>query len=413
MKPTQLPLIKGIIDQMLSAVREIQGKTNADHVPVIQRVTSVGDRKYLQLVTTVGIVSIADSGKLTELDYPVEDIGPTVNWSKTTKGVISSKSSTVVPIDTAANVAAFADEESWVADKLLFGSVTLPPVSAMLTPGRVAVVFTSDGGRALNWAYDPTASAVSSESSYDNMKSEWTRNVLDTEDIYGIVRAWHRAVAFSFPKDVNGYPSKIDGVAVARVGTRTGIRIVSRELGVVVTMACSHFPKDKVVSYRDLQGALVSRVCQVNGVYYTNKEEKEMNVKMIDISAIQPKAPVVASSPEAEEPKPVQEPVAPAVETSVEPDDPKPVTVVEVKPEAIPEQPKDLPKTVDELFVELTEAQAKHDESAKAIKVIQKAIQKAYKQEIKDLKANAKDNEELVKLRAAHKRLRALLDADL
>ena len=419
MKPTQLPLIKGIIDQMVSASREVQGKTSADHVPVIQRVTSAAtDKKYIQLVTTVGILTIADSGKLTELDYPVEDIGPTADWGKVSKGVITSKTATVVPITTAANVAVIADEESAIVDKLLSSTDVYPPVTSMMTPGRVSVVFTSDEGCSLTWAFDPTDVTLNTDNSYTNMQSGWTRNHLATEDRYGVIRAWHRAVAYVFPKDEAGNPTKIDGVAVARVGNRTGIRIISRELGMVATLSCSHFPKPKVVTYRNMQGVMVSCECLENGSYSVinnqQKEKDDMNVKMIDISAIKPtqnpapQQPVVSATPAAVEVKP--EPVPTATVVPEEPKKPEAVIPEPVNEAAKSAEPT---KTVDELFAELFRMQTERDEITKAIKATVKAIQKAYKAEVKDLKSNAKDNEELVKLRAAHKRLRALLDSEV
>lgn len=421
MKPTQLPLVKSIIDQMLSAAREVQGKTAADHVPVIQRVTSAAtERKYIQLVTTVGVLSIVDSGKLTELDYPVEDIGPTNDWGKVSKGVITSKTATVVPITTAANVAAFADDESAIADKLLFGTEVHPPVSSMLTPGRVSVVFASNEGGSLTWAYDPTDANMTTDMSYTNMQSEWTRNYLATGDIYGIIRAWHRAVAYVFPKDASGQPSKIDGVAVARIGNRTGIRIISRELGMVASLACSHFPKAKTVTYKNMQGILVSCECQDNGTYtiVNNKEKENMNVKMIDISTIKqtpnpvtPPVPAASVAPVVATPVPEPEPVVVPATMSVEPSK-QPETAIQEPAKSDIKAPEPT-KTVDELFADLFRMQAERDEITKAIKATVKAIQKAYKAEVKDLKSNAKDNEELVKLRAAHKRLRALLDSDI
>ena len=416
MKPTQLPLIKGIIDQMVSASREVQGKASTDHVPVIQRVTSAAtNHRYIQLVTTVGVITIADSGKLTELDYPIEDIGPSINWGKVSKGVITSKTATVVPITTAANVVAFADEESAIAEKLLLSSDVYPPVTSMLTPGRVSVVFTSNDGGALTWAYDPTDPSLNTDKSYTNMQSEWTRNHLATEDIYGIVRAWHRAVAYVFPKDEAGQPNKIDGVAVARIGNRTGVRLISRELGIVATLVCSHFPKPKVVTYRNMQGATVSCECLENGTYsiITNqKENKDMNVKMIDISAIRPTQNLVPAAVTARSGE-VKSELDSEAATALATEGPKTVEAKSSEPSVEPSKTPEIVKTVDELFAELFRMQSERDEITKAIKATIKAIQKAYKAEVKDLKSNAKDNEELVKLRAAHKRLRALLDSDI
>lgn len=426
MKPTQLPLIRNIVNQMVSEARSIRTATNADSVPVIQRVASSLDgTKYVQIVTTVGMLTIRDDGKLTKPDYPIVDIGVPDNWSKVSKeeGVIVAKSPVDVPFQRAANVSVFADEELATVTTLLDTSVALPPVTVMFHPGS-SLVFTEAEGKSLIWAYDPLSIDPAKAGGFKNLKSEWTKNPLEcVNPCYGVIRGWHRAVAGVFPKDrETGQPTKLDGVAVSQLGNRTGIRIVSRELGMVASLALSHLPSAwREVTYLDLRGALIHCDCDESGVYTKNSDkstvtmEETMNVKMIDIGQIKQQATKEVA------PKPEEKPTAPAVDaTDTQPPAVEPQQVQASTPEEIPvtqphtEAPVTVTtKTVDELFAELFRLQTERDELTKQIKTTQKAIQKAYKAEIKELKSNTKDNEELTRIRAAHKRLRALLDAEL
>lgn len=436
MKSTQLPLIKAIVDQMIGVCRELAGKSASDPVPVILRVSKgSGDFRCIQLVTTVGTVTILDDNKLTELDYPVADIGVTSNWTKVSKGMIITKDAPIiVPVDRASRVAMFADPEIDVAVSLLHSNSVLPPTSVLFNPGN-SVVLSHAGGKALTWAYDPAGQSPRSTDPYTNLSSMWTTNPLSCEDgLYGVVRAWHRAVAYSFPKDpCTGQPTKLDGVAFSRIGGHAGVRLVSRELGIVVSMACSRLPeKYSTISYLDSNNHLV--VCDINDNYtynvrgQNNKEVNDMEVKMIDIAQVRTKvaaAPQSLATPTETKAEPTvaamnttPAPAAVAVAPAPEAKPSDTVVAAEVEKVATPVDTQPAPqepvKTAEEI---LQEAITLCSEVSVVIKSVQSAVRsaiKTHKQEIKELKSNVKESEELVKLRSAHKRLKTLLlEADV
>ena len=148
-----------------------------------------------------------------------------------------------------------------------------------------------------------------------------------------------------------------------------------------------------------------------------------MEVKMIDIAQVRAKptatqqVSVVAEPAVQRSVKPTVEQVTPTATNTVAVDPAPEATTppaAEMQqptaaPEAVSTQAPVATKTSDEL---LQEAITMCSEVAVIVKSIQTAVRtatKIHKQEIKELKSSVKESEELTKLRAAHKRLKALL----
>lgn len=428
MKSTQMPLIKTIVDQMVAEIRSIN-KDPAKHIPVIQRVSSVGDTRYVQLITTVGVLIVRDDNKLTELDYPILDVGSTDSWGKISKGLVISSGSVEVPFQTAANASVIADEAVSFADNLLKSSCALPPVTAMLHPGN-SMVLSSDGGKSLIWSYSPTNSG-----GYKNMVSEWTKSPTVIDDsLYGVVRGWHRAVTYAFPKDKEtGQPVKLDGVALSRLGNiRNMLYVVSRELGICVAVACSHLPDGSEATITTDSGQQLCISCGSNG-YYSVKENS-MNIKMVDVSALsrkpeQPSVKVVVKDTPVNIGKPVEMPetaqepavIAPTEATVPSVRDAEPVVTespeaptqadsVESVSEPTTETAEEPAVSADEVLASILQTVTELGTALRGVPAELRNVRKLYKTEQKDAKAVAKLVAEIDKLKAERDALKARLD---
>lgn len=421
MKSTQMPLIKTIVDQMVSESLSIN-KDPAKHIPVIQRVSTVGDRRYVQLITTVGVIAVLDDHKLVEDSYPIVDVGYSDKWSKISKGVVVSSAEMEVPFQTAANASVIADEAVSYADMLLHSPFILPPITSITHPGNAVVTSAADG-KSLTWIYH---SAASNAGDYTNMLSEWTKSPQPVEPyIYGVIRGWHRAVVYSFPKDKEtGQPTKLDGVTLSRLGNvRNMLYIVSRELGICAALACSHLLEDTTVSYTDIRGVPTNIVCKANG-FYNTKENSNMNVKMVDVTALTrkpvqgaDKETVAATAP----PEPVVERTAEQVTPPIEPVAPvsaisevsQPVSdncETEESPSPVANTQESVAVSADEALATILQTVTELGTALRGVPADLRNVRKLYKTEQKDAKAVAKLVAEIDKLKAERDSLKSRLD---
>ena len=224
-----------------------------------------------------------------------------------------------------------------------------------------------------------------------------------------------------FPKDPEtGQPNKIDGLAVSGLGNHTCIRVVSRSLGIVVSMAGSSLPQDTSASYQDIDGTEVKVTCDSNYTYtYTkiieNKEDK-MDVKMIDIGQIKNPSAVTSKPKQVPEAPPTaQAAVSPEPALTAEQPQVVPVPDTTTEADVATTTPSEIPaaKNVEELLQDIVEMLTDALNLNKALLAAVKTTVKTHKSEVKELKSNVRESEELIKLRAAHKRLRAILESDL
>jgi hypothetical protein len=437
-KTSHTAIVKAVVDVM---------RSNAENKLVIQRVAnSPSGKRYVQIMTALGVVTIQDKGSLTELDYPIQDIGAPANWSKVSKGVVVSKETTEVPFTTAANAARLGDYEIAAAEHLLSVETGLAPINVLTHPG-IQIAYADAPGSAV-WTYDPSASVL-----LTNHSAQWTRNAENCVGIYALIKPWIKAVLYSVPKDPEtGYPQKLSGISLGSVGSRVGVHIVSHELSMVIACTAAMCPKDTPSSYI-LDGKLKSFMLTPDSTFI-KQEDIEVKANLIDLSALQqtsqkpiPKeaapAPVqeaTVTAPAATAPVEVKEAatVAPAPSAESEPVQPmvyeKPeLQAPEVVPAAATAEPIDdepaeitsdnqlpaepvLVKSTDE---QLSELIFKLEEQVKIVRALvtdAKTFRKQYKAESKDSKANAKltaDNAKLKEEIAALKARCATQEATL
>ena len=228
---------------------------------------------------------------------------------------------------------------------------------------------------------------------------------------------WHRAVAYAFPKDPEtGQPTRIDGLAFSRISsTLPGVRLVSRELGITVTMVCAGLPDTaNKVTYYDVNKQLVAVQCVDNyiAIKQDNEERKEnMEIKMVDIGQIR-KQPAASDTKQVEQTPVVTVPER--VETVADNTQSiAPVSAVAESATVGDSQAPQAVKTSEELLQEIINTCSELSAMVKVTQAAARAALKAHRTEVKELKSNVKESEELLKLRAQHRKLKALfLEAD-
>ena len=415
MKKTHSDILKSVVKIM---------QDTAGNKLVIQRVTNApSGNRYVQIMTALGVVTIRDTGALTEPDYPIQDIGSPDNWSKVSKGVIVAKDATDAPFTTAANAARLGDHEIAVAEHLLSVETGLAPVSVICHPGMQVAYAETDSSCV--WTYSPSGGTL-----LTNYTGQWTRNAENCVGIYALLKPWVKAVLYSMPKDAEtGFPQKISGVSLGSVGSRVGIHLVSHELSMVIGCTAAVCPKETPSSY-SLDGKLKCFVLSPDSTFTKQEEEFEMKANLIDMSALQqpkpqPTAPEVEVVPVAEpaptpaevpvpaaEPETAQEPEKPMVYEKPALQSPEVVDNVSAPVEAViheetvevfsigkyPEEPAEVESADDRL----TNLIFKLEEQVKVVRAMvadAKAFRKQYKAESKDSKANAKLTAENAKLK--------------
>lgn len=416
-------------------------RSNAENKLVIQRVAnSPSGKRYVQIMTALGVVTIQDKGSLTERDYPIQDIGAPANWSKVSKGVVVSKETTEVPFTTAANAARLGDYEVAAAEHLLSVETGLAPINVLTHPG-IQIAYADAPGSAV-WTYDPSASVL-----LTNHSAQWTRNAENCVGIYALIKPWIKAVLYSVPKDPEtGYPQKLSGISLGSVGSRVGVHIVSHELSMVIACTAAMCPKDTPSSYI-LDGKLKSFMLTPDSTFI-KQEDIEVKANLIDLSALQQTSqqvtpePAIAVAPVKPEPEVVPQaaqpepapvaapPQAPEVTAAAEPqpennpaeentkavetvesvsESPAPETAVKTPPEYPQEVEAQL--TAEDLLNNSIEALEAVIKGAREILTTLKACRKQHKSESKDTKATQKLQAENSKLREESAEIKAKASA--
>lgn len=422
MKTSHTPIVKAVIEQMrLPAANKI----------TVQRVAAAqSGKRYVQFMTALGVVTIRDAGALTEPDYPIQDVGDPAEWSKVSKGMVVSKAAADVPFTTAQNVALLGDSEIAAAEQLLEATTGLAPFQVICHPG-VQIVYADTPGTAI-WTYSPSGGTV-----LTNHTGQWTRNAEACTGIYALIKPWIKSVVYAFPKDSEtGLPQKITGVSFGALGSRVGIHIVCKELGMVIGCTGAFCPKESPSSYV-VDGNLKCFSLQPDNTFIKLEEEFKVKANLIDMSVLQKQPP----SPAVETPKPevatppVSEPAQPPVSAPVaapEPEKPVEVVPVDTKPaveentkatetvESVPapqeavepttgesQAPVAAQPTTEELLNKSIEDLELTVKGARELLTMLKACRKQHKSESKDTKAiqklqaeNAKLKEELAEVKA-------------
>lgn len=399
MKPVLLPLVQKVAANVAAVVRSNRRDIFAP-IPMLQRITP----KYMQLMTQLGGVTVL--GDYAGVDYPMTDIGLPDKWDKVVKGVIKSSVADKLPFDRANKAAVFADAMGEAAVVLLSDSTTLLPVEVLDKPSNL-FVFVGAQGKSLTWAY-PNSNAATTR-----MSSLWTSNPLQCPEVYGVVRDWHKEALNVFPKD-----NKLSGIAVSAVGPFLALHLVSRPLNVVVTLTCSpNTAGYDDVSYFDQTGGLIELACAADGSY-TEKKGKDMKVNLVDVGKLYQKQENVSAEDGAKIEQPVVEAEpdcnAKAVDQSVQAVLQEPVnqefqhTAGAESAEAKPEHQEAAPETFEQLaedmviqFNELRDRLKDALTDFKALYADLKQLIKFHNSELKAVKAQTKENEELSKLRSA------------
>lgn len=421
MKSSHTSIVKTIVELL---------RNNASNKITLQRVANApSGNRYVQILTSLGVVTIRDTGALTEPDYEISDIGDPKEWSKVSKGVVVSKTSTPAPFTTAQNAGLLGEYEIAAAESLLDSTTGLAPVQVITHPG-LQVVYADSPGVAI-WTFDPAGGAL-----LTNHTGQWTRNAESVTGVYALIKPWIKAVVYSMPKDPStGYPQKISGISFGTVGTRVGIHIVCKDLNMVIGCTGAVCPKDSPSSYM-LDGKLKCFSLQSDSTFIQQEEEFEMKANLIDLSALQqkpqqvtpePAIPAEPVKPEPEvvpqatqsEPMPVAAPTQEIAVTSAEESQPEKTPVEEITKavetvESVSESPAPEPETVatpintaeseaqltvEELLNNSIEALEAAIKGAREILTTLKACRKQHKSESKDTKATQKLQAENSKLR--------------
>ena len=404
MKPGQFNVAKELADITLGLAKQ----------PLcIQRVTDVGGTHYVQILTTLAVVTIKLDKQLSpeQLVAPMMDIGKTDKWTKVTKGLIQSKDTTDVPYSRAQVVSRLGDSEAWIANKLLGSTDSLANPSLLDKPGMKVVVAVDKN--TVIWGWNRAGGEAAKE-----LDSEWTRNIEGISGKYTLPGAWVAKAAKLCFRD------KLDGISFGSIGSLTGIHLVSRELGVVIGCTGSKFPKETKIQLAP-GNKEYTLVCDPE---QNVEEDEEMKATVVDPSVLMPKGEtsVVTQAPEeVEKPNtvvvtypdktestprtyqgaPVVQPVNRAKPATPVTDDP-----VAQETSSDPElQTKDAADTADS---DLSLALTSLEEIAEKLKVTIKAVKQArklHKAELKDASSGKQQNERIAELEAQLKKIKSAL----
>ena len=388
-----------------------------------QRVFCRGSDRYLQIITQRGVITAKSNikGECSLELGKVYGIGDTEKWKKFTKGGIVSE-------DSFEPVAGRLAQILKIAESCASGPVALLNSTKPLAPFyREYDGVITDGDSALIWlsgSCKPDGNAVGS----------WTKS---PEQVHpnscGYILPWIHSVLAAIPADPDtGKIEQVSGVSVAYIAGPICIRIVFRELGMVISIPLAH--EEHTVKY-SLNGKTFDIQSHKDGTFEPiNKEGgTDMNINVQDVKKATPLFdPTVLNKPvNKTEPK-VDETAAKPVVDSVTPEEyQKPKTAA--TPEAVkqelqsvqqameatkqvtstepPKAPQPEP-TLEELLEKMTEKVEANFTEAKELKSALIAVKKQLRIEMKSVKTaklTDAEKEELAELRAFKKRVQALM----
>lgn len=403
MRPVLLPLVQLIIANITNVIRVNKHMEPGAQVPVFQLVSP----DCSQLMTTLGGITML--GDHAESDYQTTNIGSPNQWDKVVKGIIKSRTEDKVPFDRAAKIASFSSAMKEDALRLLKDDMPLIPVSQMERPSNT-FVFIGSSGRSLNWAYSVDGKST------ENMLSEWTSNPLTCQERYGVIRGWHKEILKAFPKDKESEYGKLSGLAVSTLGSFMVLHIVSRPYGMVVTLVCSpNSDGYKDVSYVHGSGQVIGLNCEADGTYTLKKGNDEMKVNLVDLNKIyeskkepestaeavvspEPAAAAAPETPQQTAEEVTQEPVKQEAQESI---------AEASQPEHLQQDvqtPETFAQASEDILAQLNEQRDRVKDELNAVKFLQSAVKqliKLHNSELKAVKAQTKENEELTKMRSA------------
>lgn len=388
-----------------------------------QRIFCRGSDRYFQIITQRGVITAKSNIKG---DCPLElgkvyGIGEPDKWKKFTKGAIVSD-------DTFEPAANQLPHILKIAESCATGPVALLNSTKPLAPFyREYDGVITDGESALVWLSGSCKAGMQAVGS-------WTKS---PESVHpnscGYILPWVHQMLNAMPEDAEtGKLEQLTGASVAYIAGPVGIRLVFRELGIVISIPLA--PDERSVSYT-LNGKTFGIQSHKDGTFEPiNKEGGvDMNINVQDVKKATPLFdPTVLN-------KPVNMPETKVAETAAKPvvDSVTPEEYQKHKTTATPDSVKQelqsaqkameatqqvaaaetdkAPQpepTLDELLEKLTEKVEANLTEAKELKSALIAVKKQLRIEMKSAKTaklTDAEKEELAELRAFKKRVQALM----
>lgn len=302
MTPTQFSLIK----ELCSVVAK-----HSKQQLFIQRPVQSAGNFFVQIITPLAIFTVAvDRLGHEQLANGFKDIGSPDKWSKVVKGLIASKDLIDVPTTRADAVAKLGESQVGIAQFLL--NMSDPLFSAdMLTKPGIKLAIAESSSKTI-WAYNPAGG-----DGIKHLKADWSKNVEKLSGVCTIINPWVGELIRCFPEyQAKSESVKLDGVAMGSIGNRTGVHIVSRNLGIVLSCAGANMPSNKETEI-EISGVLRRFVLNPDNTFDEIEErEEEMKATLIDPSRLMPKNEEAVNTQEIPvvENKPVNQQSMPTVE---------------------------------------------------------------------------------------------------
>lgn len=275
MTPTQFSLIK----ELCSVVAK-----HSKQQLFIQRPVRSDGNFFVQIITPLAIFTISVDKLIPEqLVTGFKDIGTPEKWSKVTKGLIASSCVTDIPSTRAAAVAKLGESQVGAVQLLLNMSDPLYSVDMLTKPGLKLAI--AESSSKTIWAYNPAGGE-----GIENLKASWSKNVEKLSGVCTIINPWVGELVKCFPEYKDGSDTvKLDGMAMGSIGDRTGVHIVSRTLGMVLSCAGANMPSDKETAI-EVSGVARRFVLHPDNTFDEIEErEKDMKATLIDPSQLMPK----------------------------------------------------------------------------------------------------------------------------